>query len=99
MAMSGPGLARAAPEGTLTWGAHVSLAARWLDPADAEGTVIPFMLLYAVHDALVKPMPAGLYTPSLAESWTMSTGRSGGRHWRVKIPKRSPFTSPSPLRR
>ncbi len=62
----------AAPEGTVTWGAHVSLAARWLDPADTEGTIIPFMVLYALHDALVKPMPAGLSTPSLAESWTMS---------------------------
>ncbi|PYN49417.1 MAG: ABC transporter substrate-binding protein, partial [Candidatus Rokuibacteriota bacterium] len=30
------------------------------------------MVLYALHDALVKPMPAGLSTPSLAESWTMS---------------------------
>ena len=62
----------AAPEGSVTWGAHVSLAARWLDPADTEGTIIPFMVLYALHDALVKPMPAGLSTPSLAESWTMS---------------------------
>jgi len=49
----------AAPEGSVTWGAHVSLAARWLDPADTEGTIIPFMVLYALHDALVKPMPAG----------------------------------------
>src|SRR5881296_855046 len=63
---------RAAPEGSVTWGAHVSLAARWLDPADTEGTIIPFMVLYALHDALVKPMPAGLNTPSLAESWTVS---------------------------
>jgi peptide/nickel transport system substrate-binding protein len=30
------------------------------------------MVLYATHDALVKPMPAGPATPSLAESWTMS---------------------------
>jgi peptide/nickel transport system substrate-binding protein len=30
------------------------------------------MVLYAIHDALVKPMPAGLNTPSLAESWTVS---------------------------
>jgi peptide/nickel transport system substrate-binding protein len=30
------------------------------------------MVLYAVHDALVKPMPAGIVTPSLAESWTES---------------------------
>src|SRR6266704_2239897 len=64
--------ALAAPEGTMTWGVHVSLAARWLDPAETEGTIIPFMVLYALHDALVKPMPAGLNTPSLAESWTVS---------------------------
>ncbi len=62
----------AAPEGTMTWGVHVSLATRWLDPGETEGVIIPFMLLYALHDALVKPMPAGLHTPSLAESWTMS---------------------------
>src|SRR5213083_3508465 len=62
----------AAPEGSVTWGAHVSLAARWLDPAETEGTIIPFMVLYALHDALVKPMPAGLNTPSLAESWSVS---------------------------
>ena len=30
------------------------------------------MVLYAVHDALVKPMPGGDNTPSLAESWTQS---------------------------
>jgi peptide/nickel transport system substrate-binding protein len=62
----------AAPEGVMTWGVHVSLAARWLDPAETEGTIIPFMVLYALHDALVKPMPGGPNTPSLAESWTLS---------------------------
>ena len=40
--------------------------------ARQPGVIIPFMLLYALHDALVKPMPAGLNTPSLAESWTTS---------------------------
>ena len=64
--------AAAAPEGTLTWGLHVTLAARWLDPSDTEAFINPFMVLYAVHDALVKPMPAGENTPSLAESWTAS---------------------------
>ena len=62
----------AAPEGTMTWGVHVSLATRWLDPGETEAVIIPFMLLYALHDALIKPMPSGLNTPSLAESWTMS---------------------------
>ncbi len=64
--------AAGAAEGTLTWGLHVTLATRWLDPADTEAFINPFMVLYAIHDALVKPMPAGDNTPSLAESWTVS---------------------------
>jgi peptide/nickel transport system substrate-binding protein len=64
--------AAAAPEGTMTWGLHVTLAAKWLDPAETEAFINPFMVLYAVHDALVKPMPGGDNTPSLAESWTQS---------------------------
>ena len=67
-----PGPALAAPEGTMTWGVHITLASRWLDPAETEGIITPFMVLYALHDALVKPMPAGINTPSLAESWTAS---------------------------
>ena len=35
--------ATAAPEGTMTWGVHNTLASRWLDPAETEGTIIPFM--------------------------------------------------------
>ena len=62
----------AAPEGTMTWAVHITLASRWLDPAETEGIITPFMVLYALHDALVKPMPAGLNTPSLAESFTPS---------------------------
>jgi Bacterial extracellular solute-binding proteins, family 5 Middle len=48
------------------------LASRWLDPIDTEAFINQFMVLYAIHDALVKPMPAGDNTPSLSESWTMS---------------------------
>src|SRR2546421_10194535 len=62
----------AAPEGTMPWGVHITLASRWLDPAETEGIITPFMVLYALHDALVKPMPAGPNTPSLAESFTPS---------------------------
>src|SRR5213594_3402826 len=49
----------AAPEGTMTWGLHVTLASRWLDPAETEALITPFMVLYAIHDAVAKPMPAG----------------------------------------
>jgi len=66
------GSASAAPEGTMTWGVHITLASRWLDPAETEGIITPFMVLYALHDALVKPMPGNINTPSLAESWTQS---------------------------
>jgi peptide/nickel transport system substrate-binding protein len=71
LALVGPATA-AAPEGQLTWGLHVTLAAHWLDPAETEALATPFMVLYALHDALVKPMPAGPTTPSLAESWSVS---------------------------
>ncbi|PYM18533.1 MAG: hypothetical protein DMD81_05745 [Candidatus Rokuibacteriota bacterium] len=66
------GTAVAAPEGQLTWAVHVSLAPTWFDPAETAGIITPFMLLYALHDALVKPMPGNAMAPSLAESWTAS---------------------------
>src|SRR5439155_11899404 len=51
---------------------HVSLAPAWFDPAETSGLITPFMVLYALHDALVKPMPGNVLTPSLAESYTAS---------------------------
>src|SRR2546425_495273 len=66
-----------APAGQLTWAVHVSLAPTWFDPAETTGIITPFMFLYALHDALVKPMPGNPMAPSLAESWTVSPdGRS-----------------------
>src|SRR5215475_1505508 len=63
----------ASPQGQLTWGVHVSLAPAWFDPAEISGgTVIPFMVMYALHDAMLKPMPGQPMAPSLAESWTAS---------------------------
>jgi peptide/nickel transport system substrate-binding protein len=67
-----PSHAQAKPEGQLTWGVHVSLAPVWFDPADTASIITPFMVMYALHDAVVKPMPGQLLSPSLAESWTVS---------------------------
>ncbi len=64
-----PGIAA---EGQLTWAVHISLAPTWFDPAETPGIVTPFMMLYALHDAVVKPMPGKAMAPSLAESWTVS---------------------------
>ena len=72
-AAGGPMIARAAaPSGQLTWGIHVSLAPLWFDPADTQALITPFMVLYALQDAMVKPMPQGPLTPSLAESFSAS---------------------------
>jgi ABC-type transport system substrate-binding protein len=62
----------AAPEGQMTWAVYVSLAPSWFDPAETQGVIVPFPVLYALHDALVKPMPGQPMAPSLAESWTTS---------------------------
>jgi len=68
-----PGPTNAAgPEGQLTWGVHISLAPTWFDPAETPGIITPFMVMYALHDAMVKPLPGNPLTPSLAESWTVS---------------------------
>ncbi len=68
----GPGPVAAAPEGQMTWGVHISLAPTWFDPAETPGIGTPWMILYALHDALVKPMPGNAMAPSLAESWSLS---------------------------
>ena len=66
-----PGSAYAStPAGQLTWGVHISLAPIWFDPADISGIITPFMVLYALHDAIVKPMPGQSLAASLAESWS-----------------------------
>ncbi len=62
--------ATAAPDGQITFAVHISLAPTWFDPAETPGVITPFMTLYALHDALVKPMPGNAWAPSLAESWT-----------------------------
>jgi len=58
----------AAPEGTLTFALHYSLPARWLDPSESESIITPYLTLYALHDALLKPMPGAGVANSLAES-------------------------------
>ena len=72
LATAFPADLEAAPEGQMTFAAHVTLAPKWLDPAETESAITPFMVLYAIHDAMLKPMPSGPTTPSLAESWTVS---------------------------
>src|SRR5467141_3732818 len=55
-----------APAGQMTWAVHFSLAPTLFEPAETPGLITPFMILYALHDALVKPMPGKSMAPSLA---------------------------------
>ena len=60
------------PAGEITESFHVTLAPSWFDPSTAPPQITPFGVLYAVHDALVRPLPGQKMGPSLAESWTES---------------------------
>lgn len=58
--------------GQMTWAMHVTLAPTWFDPAENGGLITPWMCLYALHDALVRPTPEGQMSPCLATSWRES---------------------------
>jgi len=91
----GPGAAGAVPpDGTMALGLHVTLVSRWLDPGETEALITPFMVLYALHDALVKPMPGNIMTPSLAESWTVS---KDGLTYEFVIRKNARFHNGDPV--
>ena len=61
------------PQGILKQAIHWGISADWLDPSSpgSVGMAAHFSL-YLLHDALVKPMPEGLHTPCLAESYSIS---------------------------
>lgn len=93
LAAVAPGPAGAS-EGQLTWGVHTSLAPTWFDPAETPGIITPFMVMYALHDALVKPMPGNTFTPSLAESWKTSPD---GLTWEFVLRKGARFHNGEPV--
>ena len=58
--------------GQIVYGVHISLAPTWFDPAETPSLITPYMIYYALHDALLKPMPDQPMAPSLAESWSVT---------------------------
>ena len=60
------------PQGKVTIAWHVTISPAWFDPSTAPPQITPFGMLYAIHDALVRPYPGQKMGPSLAESWTES---------------------------
>lgn len=82
--------------GQLTWAMHITLSPTWFDPAENGGIITPCICMYALHDALVKPMPDGQMSPCLATAWTESDdGRTYDFTLRqgVKFHNGDPFTA------
>lgn len=89
-----PTSAQAKPEGEMRWALYVTLSPAWFDPAEVVGVLTPFWVLTAMHDALVKPMPGNLLTPSLAESWKVSPD---GRVYEFKLREGLKFHNGDPF--
>jgi len=56
----------------LIFALHVTITPSWFDPAEAPAQITPFGILYALHDAVVRPLPGERMAPALAASWTES---------------------------
>jgi peptide/nickel transport system substrate-binding protein len=60
------------PRGQMTWAFQFTIVPTFFDPAEASAMAAPYAFLYALHDALVKPMPDNPMAPSLATAWQES---------------------------
>jgi peptide/nickel transport system substrate-binding protein len=60
------------PKGTLTIAQHYALDPGWLDPLEHQATPAQGVYDHMIHDAMIKPMPQGLHTYSLAEHVEMT---------------------------
>src|SRR5262245_16653702 len=68
--LAGEATAQGPPAGQLIIALSSSMTPAFLDPS--EPGVTPVFFLYALHDALLKPLPGNPMAPALATSWTES---------------------------
>ena len=83
-----------APSGRAVMAWHVTIAPSWFDPSTAPPQITPFGMLYAIHDALVRPYPGQKMGPSLAESWEES---EDGLTYTFKLRPRLKFHNGDPV--
>jgi peptide/nickel transport system substrate-binding protein len=88
-----PGLAQQ-PSGQAVMAWHVTIAPSWFDPSTAPPQITPFGMLYALHDALVRPYPGHKMGPSLAESWKETPD---GKTYEFKLRSGLKFHNGDPL--
>jgi peptide/nickel transport system substrate-binding protein len=84
--------AQPAGEAVMAW--HVTISPTWLDPSTAPPQITPFGILYALHDALVRPLPGQKMGASLAESWTESPD---GKAYEFKLRRGLKFHNGEPV--
>jgi peptide/nickel transport system substrate-binding protein len=65
-------IAQRPPAGQLSLGVSFTITPSYLDPAEATQVIASAIFLYALHDALLKPLPGNPMAPALATSWTES---------------------------
>ncbi|MBM3220075.1 MAG: ABC transporter substrate-binding protein [Candidatus Rokubacteria bacterium] len=82
------------PAGQVTVAFHVTIAPTWFDPSTAPPQITPFGVLYAIHDALVRPYPGQKMGPSLAESWKESPD---GKTYEFKLRRSLKFHNGEPV--
>ena len=82
------------PAGQAVMAWHVTLAPTWFDPSTAPPQITPFGMLYAIHDALVRPLPGHKMGNSLAESWRES---ADGRTYEFKLRSGLKFHNGDPV--
>jgi peptide/nickel transport system substrate-binding protein len=82
------------PTDHVTVSFHVTLAPSWFDPSAAPPQITPFGVMYAIHDALVRPLPGQKIGNSLAESWTESRD---GMTYEFKLRRGLTFHNGDPL--
>ncbi len=91
---AGSASAQVTPSGEAVMAWHVTISPTWFDPSTAPPQITPFGMLYAIHDALVRPLPGQKMGPSLAESWTESPD---GRMYEFKLRRGLAFHNGDPV--
>src|SRR5256712_3103429 len=64
--------AQSTPTGEAVMAWPVTIAPSWFDPATLPPQITPFGILFALHDAMVRPLPGQKMGLGLAEAWTES---------------------------
>jgi peptide/nickel transport system substrate-binding protein len=58
---------RTEPEGSYTYGFNTAFSPAWMDPQEYPAQATPYLVGFAVHDALVRHLPGRPLSPALAE--------------------------------